>query len=161
MDTAAGTTSVRQRPTAPRGSASFWKGKKFIIGAAVVVLALAYLITVGIQSSAMYYLTVEELLVKEKATVGQRVRLGGTVAPESVQMVPGSTTLRFQVTDGQRSIPVTYAGIVPDAFRPGGDVIVEGALTPDGTSTRRSCWPSAPASTCHPSDRREKMRQSP
>ncbi|MBI2871727.1 MAG: cytochrome c maturation protein CcmE [Chloroflexi bacterium] len=132
MQTPAGTVPVQQRPAASSGSAALWKGKKFIIGAAVVVLALAYLITVGIQSSAMYYLTVEEFLVEEKAAVGQRVRLGGTVAPESVQAVPGSTTLRFQVTDGQRNIPVTYTGIVPDAFRPGGDVILEGALTPEG-----------------------------
>jgi cytochrome c-type biogenesis protein CcmE len=102
-----------------------------MIAAAVVTLALAYLIIIGIQNSAMYYLTAGELLAREDA-IGERVRLGGTVAQDSVHAVSGGTTLHFDVTDGQRSIPVTYQGIVPDAFKPGGDVVVEGTLTPDG-----------------------------
>ena len=115
----------------PGGASALWKRKKFVIVAAVVVLALAYLIIVGIQNAAMYYLTAGELLAREDA-MGERVRLGGKVAQDSVHAVSGGMTLHFDVTDGQQSIPVTYQGIVPDAFEPGGDVVVEGMLTTDG-----------------------------
>ena len=132
MSTPARRVSVVPRPIRPSGTTAFWKRKKFLIVAAVVVLAMAYLIIIGIQNAAMYYLTAGELLAREDV-IGERVRLGGTVAQDSVHAVPGSTTLHFDVTDGQQKISVTYQGIVPDAFEPGGDVVVEGMLTPEDT----------------------------
>ncbi|MBF8266548.1 MAG: cytochrome c-type biosis protein CcmE [Dehalococcoidia bacterium] len=132
MTTPARTAPAQGRHPGPGGATAFWKRKKFMIVAAVVLLALAYLIIVGIQNAAMYYLTAGELLAKGES-IGERVRLGGTVAQDSVHAVSGGMTLHFDVTDGQQSIPVTYQGVVPDAFTPGGEVVVEGALTPEGT----------------------------
>lgn len=132
MSTPARTTPVRRRELGPGGTDAFWKRRKFLIVAAVVSLALAYLIIIGIQNAAMYYLTAGELLAREDA-MGERVRLGGKVAQDSVHAVPGGLTLHFDVTDGQQEIPVTYQGVVPDAFKPGGEVVVEGALTAEGT----------------------------
>ena len=36
--------------------------------------------------------------------------------------------VRFEVTDGNKSVPVTYTGILPDLFREGQGVVTEGAL---------------------------------
>jgi cytochrome c-type biogenesis protein CcmE len=39
--------------------------------------------------------------------------------------------VRFEVSDGNRAVPVAYRGILPDLFREGQGVVAEGAL--DGT----------------------------
>ncbi len=43
--------------------------------------------------------------------------------------------IRFEVTDGNKDIPVNYHGIVPDLFREGQGVIAEGHIEPGGTFT--------------------------
>ena len=40
--------------------------------------------------------------------------------------------VRFEVTDGNRAIAVSYQGILPDLFREGQGVIAEGTLEPGG-----------------------------
>src|SRR3972149_1562479 len=94
MSTPARRVSVGPRPVGPGGASALWKRKKFVIVAAVVLLAMAYLIVIGIQNAAMYYLTAGGLLAREDV-MGERVRLGGTVAQDSVHAVPGGTTLHF------------------------------------------------------------------
>ena len=41
--------------------------------------------------------------------------------------------VRFEVTDGNKPMPVTYTGILPDLFREGQGVVTEGALDAAGT----------------------------
>ena len=64
---------------------------------------------------------------------GGNYKLTGKVAEGSVEHV--GNELRFDVTDRDdptASIPVTYSGQVPDPFREGREVIVEGTVE-DGT----------------------------
>jgi cytochrome c-type biogenesis protein CcmE len=110
----------------------------FAGGAVLLVLALAYLVYGGIQQGATYWVTVGELQqrMQEAAAGGNlppRVRLGGTVAVGSVQWDASHRHLRFLITDGARSLPVAYSGIVPDIFKDGRQVVVEGLLGRDGT----------------------------
>ncbi len=62
---------------------------------------------------------------------GARIRLGGLVANGSV-MRGDALSVRFEVTDGNRSIPVTFQGILPDLFREGQGVVAEGSLDGSG-----------------------------
>jgi cytochrome c-type biogenesis protein CcmE len=105
----------------------------FAGGVAVIVLALAYLVYGGIQQGASYWMTVGELRRNPVAAAGGHIRLAGTVAAGSVEWDDSHQHLRFAVTDGAESIPVRYSGIVPDIFSEGRQVVVEGALRPDGT----------------------------
>src|ERR1700686_2432400 len=43
--------------------------------------------------------------------------------------------IRFEVTDGNKDIPVSSRGIVPDLFREGQGVVPEGHVEPGGTFT--------------------------
>jgi cytochrome c-type biogenesis protein CcmE len=104
----------------------------FAAGVAVFVAALAYLVYGGIQQGAAYWVTVGELRHGTSADAGTRVRLGGTVASGSVMWDASHQHLRFVVTDGANSVPVRYTGVVPDIFAEGRQVVVEGALGPDG-----------------------------
>jgi cytochrome c-type biogenesis protein CcmE len=66
-------------------------------------------------------------VVEKHVVPGARIRLGGLVAPGSVQR-SDSLSIRFEVTDGSHGIPVTFQGILPDLFREGQGVVAEGAL---------------------------------
>ncbi len=110
----------------------------YVGGAVLLVFALAYLVYGGIQQGATYWVTVGELQQRmhEARSAGERpprVRLGGTVAVGSVQWDAAHRHLRFRITDGARSLPVAYSGIVPDIFKDGRQVVVEGMLGGDGT----------------------------
>ena len=63
---------------------------------------------------------------------GQRIRLGGLVEKGTIQRGQG-TTVAFAVTDTQKSVKVTYTGILPDLFREEQGVITEGSFGNDGT----------------------------
>jgi len=62
---------------------------------------------------------------------GQRIRLGGLVEKGSIVRGQGAT-VAFAVTDHEKSVKVTYTGILPDLFREEQGVITEGAFGPDG-----------------------------
>ena len=108
------------------------KKKRFLFGGIIVFIAIGYLGFMGFQSSATYYYTVSELIEQGSSVYGQNVRVNGLVSPGSVEQELGSLTLRFTVTEGERSLPVVYHGVVPDAFKVGSEVVVEGHLNSDG-----------------------------
>ncbi len=107
------------------------KKKKFFIGGIIVILALGYLGYTSLEGSATYYYTVDELLREGSSIHNQNVRVDGLVAPGSLEQKPGSLTLRFNITTGEASLPVVYQGVVPDTFKVGNEVVVEGYLDSD------------------------------
>ncbi len=63
------------------------------------------------------------------ATPGKSYDLTGKVVPGSVRH--DGETIRFRVADRQdpsASIPVTYAGTVPDPFRAGREIVLTGSV---------------------------------
>ncbi len=106
--------------------------KRFIISGVIILLALGYLGYMGFQSSATYYYTVSELTEQGSSLHDENVRVNGQVASGSVQQETTGRTLRFTIIDGKESLPVVYQGVVPDAFKVGNDVVIEGHLNSGG-----------------------------
>ncbi len=95
----------------------------FIVAGLAITLAVGYLIYANTRTSAVYYMTVAEL--KNCTTCsGQAVRVAGVVQPGSIQRHDQMIT--FVITDSGQSLPVVYSGVVPDIFRAGIQVVVEG-----------------------------------
>jgi cytochrome c-type biogenesis protein CcmE len=69
--------------------------------------------------------------LKAHATVERRLRVGGLVAARSLARLSDGGVV-FRVTDGKTDLAVAYRGILPDLFREGQGVVVEGELRPDG-----------------------------
>ena len=109
-----------------------FKKRKFLIGGIIVVLAIAYLGYTGFQSSASYYYTVSEAVGQGSSIYGQALRINGNVVGDSVKTDVGSLTLRFDVTEGGKSIPVFYRGATPDNFKADAELVIEGKLDPSG-----------------------------
>jgi cytochrome c-type biogenesis protein CcmE len=113
-------------------SAAARRGARFrlLICLAIVVGAVAWVTVRGLTGNFVYYLTPTDVVSQHKAAVGERVRLGGYVVPDSVGHT--ASTLTFTVTDGTASVPVEDVGSVPELFKPGQGVVLEGSLGTDG-----------------------------
>jgi cytochrome c-type biogenesis protein CcmE len=103
------------------------------IGGLVIVLSLGYLVFGGLRDTMVYFVTPTELRAQGASAIGKPVRLGGTVVPDSIDMVPETLQLRFTIADATGTIEVQHQGNPPDLFAEGSDVITEGRLRSDGT----------------------------
>ena len=119
--------------------------KKFIIGGTLIIIAIVFLIILGLKSGATYYYEVNELLAQGSSLDGKTVRVGGEVAPD-VEHEVGK--LRFKIIDivsQDTTLPVAYQGSVPDTFKVGRHVTVEGRYTPGGVFEATSIITKCPS----------------
>ena len=110
------------------------KQKKFkpILISVIIISLVGYLIYTGLRDTMTYYLTVREVLTKSSEIHDQTIRVGGNVTPDSVQWDAKDLRLLFQMEDDRSSLHVDYRGVVPDSFKPGREVVVEGRYTGQG-----------------------------
>lgn len=104
---------------------------KIIIGIIIIVAALSWLILGGFTSSAVYYLSIPELLAQD-IDAGEGIRVTGYVAPESIDWDAEKIELRFKLYEQADSLDVFYAGIMPDQMRDAQQVVAEGHLDENG-----------------------------
>jgi cytochrome c-type biogenesis protein CcmE len=67
-----------------------------------------------------------------EVAVGQRIRIGGMVREGSVKNAADSLLVEFDTTDFVNNVPIHYVGILPDLFREGQGVVVEGSIDTAG-----------------------------
>lgn len=103
---------------------------KFGIGIGVILAVVGWLAVSGFEQNKTYYVTVSELLSGKGGH--ERVRVGGTVAPGSVERHGGQVT--FRLSQDAASVPVAYVGsdTLPDTFVGGAQAIIEGSYAPSG-----------------------------
>jgi cytochrome c-type biogenesis protein CcmE len=114
-------------PAVQLGGRATPKQTKFIIGGMMIVLAIAYLIYTGMQSTAAYFLTIDELYAKGAAIENRTVRVAGKVDAATINFNSRDLSLTFEVVSetGQR-LPVIFNGPKPDQMREGAEAILEG-----------------------------------
>lgn len=98
-----------------------------VIGAALLALS-------ALKDQAAFFYAPSDV-ERQGPPLGRAVRLGGMVAAGSVARAADGVTVRFVVTDGRATTPVTFAGIVPDLFREESGVVAEGMFNADGSFT--------------------------
>jgi cytochrome c-type biogenesis protein CcmE len=98
-----------------------------LIGSSLGVLGLAAGLMLYALSGSIVFFNSPTDVVEKNVQPGTRIRLGGLVKPGTVEKGE-QLSVRFEVTDGNRAIPVTYQGILPDLFREGQGVVAEGVL---------------------------------
>ena len=74
-------------------------------------------------------------VAKAGPPVGRAVRLGGMVQQGSITRQPDGVSIRFVVTDGTATVPVSFRGVTPDLFREGSGVVAEGMFNADRSFT--------------------------
>ena len=114
----------------------------FIIAGLAIAAAVAYLVIANTGASAEYYMTIRQLHACSSCST-QNVRVAGIVAPNVVRD-DKTQIVHFTITDSGDSMPVVYSGIVPDIFRPGIQVVVEGHLV-DGVFRAQNLLAKCPS----------------
>ena len=105
----------------------------YIVLACGIGLASAAALTLSAFNDNLVFFVSPSDIAARGAT-GRTVRLGGLVEAGSVvRGSAGAAATSFRVTDGSKSVAVTYKGILPDLFREGQGVVTLGSLNPDGT----------------------------
>src|SRR5436305_1111924 len=102
---------------------------------------VGYLVYSATASNAQYYRTVAEL--RSDPATGQS-RVLGTVG-DDVQRLDGGLEVRFTASQGGATMPVDYRGQLPDIFKPGIQVVVEGRLEADGVFHARTLLAKCPS----------------
>ncbi|PCH56909.1 MAG: cytochrome c maturation protein CcmE [Legionellales bacterium] len=90
-------------------------------------VTIVLLVIYALSKNINFYYTPSEI-ISGKVAIGQRCRLGGMVVPGSIKHF-NSLTMQFTITDFTNKIFITYTGVLPDLFRAGQGVVVQGALT--------------------------------
>jgi cytochrome c-type biogenesis protein CcmE len=102
------------------------------IGAGVLLLAAAVgLVLNAFQSNLVFFFSPTDI-VENRAPQGRAFRIGGLVEEKSLTRAPDGLTVRFNVTDTAKTVPVVYTGILPDLFKEGKGVVAQGKIGPDG-----------------------------
>jgi len=102
-----------------------------LIGGSLGVLALAAVLVLSALKDSIVFFNSPTDVAEKQIAPGTRIRLGGLVKPGTLQR-GGELAVRFEVTDGNRAMAVSYQGILPDLFREGQGVIAEGTVESGG-----------------------------
>lgn len=107
--------------------------------------ALGWLCYAAFTENSVYFLNVAEARANGLEKLGN-ARLFGRVAQGSIQKNTGAITFDLADKDfAEQIIPIDYTGQIPDAFQPGAEVIVEGAITPAGRFNATSLMTKCPS----------------
>ena len=102
---------------------------KFVIGGAVILAVIVALSLQELQKMTVFFYTPAEVLASRAEFEDKTIRIGALVQQGSVDWNAQAIQLSFKITeDGEKSIPVYYAGVKPDLFREGQGVVVEGKM---------------------------------
>jgi cytochrome c-type biogenesis protein CcmE len=120
------------------------KKLKFIIGGAVIVGLIVYLMVTAIQGAGSYYREVGEVLDQQAALTGKPIRVSGNIVPGSITYDAATLNLNFKISDPKdaaKVLPIHFHGVKPDQMeREGSSAIVEGVFggAPLGTGSGKS-----------------------
>ncbi|HEY2070233.1 MAG TPA: cytochrome c maturation protein CcmE [Rhizomicrobium sp.] len=98
----------------------------FAVALVAAAAAASALVVFGLRDNILYFYSPSDVTAKHVAS-GVDFRIGGLVQQHSVRRGPGAT-VHFTVTDGAKSVPVEFTGVLPDLFREGQGVVAMGAL---------------------------------
>ena len=109
-----------------------------IVSIGIVVCSLGFLVYTGLNANMVYYFHVDEFLSKAPALQGETVKVNGKVVEDTI--AKSQMNYRFTICGFQKEnrLNVEYHGVVPDTFKDGSDVVVEGRLDPQTQVFRAS-----------------------
>ena len=109
---------------------------KIALAGGVIALAVAYLVTMGLQGTTVYFLTVSELEARGASASNQIVRVSGNLVPGSLSRDASGLGIQFLIADDAATKPlnVTYkGGQVPDIIGDNIEIVAEGKLDGQGS----------------------------
>jgi cytochrome c-type biogenesis protein CcmE len=106
------------------------QNRLIIIAAAGAVLSVSAGLSLYAMNDKIVFFKSPSDIVSQGLAPGQRVRVGGLVKDGSWQR--DGTSHVFVVTDTAKDLTVRYEGIMPDLFREGQGVVLDGSESQNG-----------------------------
>lgn len=108
--------------------------KHYFIGFLLIIGGLIYLGSTVFKSSLQYYVTVDEFFASPDTYHNKTLKVAGMVKSGSLHKTSATNSVyEFVIVGNARELLVHYAGLLPDTFKPGADVVATGKMSPDGT----------------------------
>ena len=102
-----------------------------VIAGGLVMIGIAVaLVLSALKTQVTFFMSPTDILTNAPAP-GTRIRLGGLVETGSYHR-GGGAQATFRITDGAKSLPVSYNDVLPDLFKEGQGAVAEGVMAPDG-----------------------------
>ncbi len=101
-----------------------------LLGMATLGVAAALVLT-AFEDNIVFFHSPTDIATKNLPT-DRTFRVGGVVVTDSIKRDADGVTLRFDLTDLNNTVTVSYLGMLPDLFREGQGAVVEGKLAADG-----------------------------
>ena len=98
---------------------------QMVAAAAICLMLAAVMLGYAFREGIQFFRTPTQV-TENPPDPRETFRIGGLVETGSV--LRQGSAVHFRVTDGARSVPVSYTGITPDLFREGEGVIATGRL---------------------------------
>jgi cytochrome c-type biogenesis protein CcmE len=108
------------------------KKKKYLVGGFILIAALIFLGYMSFMGGITYYYEVSELLDEVNSISGQTIRVSGNVTDDIVKDGLSMQFTILDMNDEEVSLPVIYSGAVPDTFKVGNQVVIEGQYKTSG-----------------------------
>jgi cytochrome c-type biogenesis protein CcmE len=121
------TTTDTAPPPAPTPTPRRSRTKRrAIIAAAVCAAAIITIIVLAVvlSKNVVYFRTVSEAVAQRSSEGDNRLRVAGAVVPGTVAETRQG--VRFEITDGKRTIPIVHSGDPPELFKEGAPVVCDG-----------------------------------
>jgi cytochrome c-type biogenesis protein CcmE len=107
------------------------KAARIGVTSLVLVLAFGGLMYSTLSEGTEYYKHVDEVLASPQDWQGKRLQVHGFA--KDVRRKASSLEWQFDVENNGKVIRAYYTGIAPDTFQNDAEVVIRGALQPDGT----------------------------
>jgi len=98
-----------------------------VVAVAVVALALSSALIGYAMRDGINFFRAPSQIIAEPPAPSEVFRIGGLVEEDSIERGVGEV-IRFSVTDGGASIPVTFTGVLPDLFEENQGMVGTGRL---------------------------------
>jgi len=85
-----------------------------------------FLVLFNSKKNLIFFYTPSEL-IESNPLINETVRIGGFVKSNSLSL-RGDNEYNFIITDSKEMINITYKGLLPDLFKEGQGVVIEGKL---------------------------------
>ncbi|MFQ5708311.1 MAG: cytochrome c maturation protein CcmE [bacterium] len=109
------------------------KRLKIAFSFAVVIGVLSWLLISGFDGNMQYYIKIKEVMAMGAKAETTGLRVKGKLVSGSLQKIDEKKLeYSFAIADEDQEMKVHYHGILPDTFKDGAEVIVEGKLSPQG-----------------------------
>ena len=103
----------------------------YVLGGMVLLAGAAAIVLSVLSDNLVFFYSPSDLAAKA-IPAGRMLRIGGLVAGGSVHRSGDGKNTIFDVTDEAHHVRITYSGPLPDLFREGQGVVVEGVREGDG-----------------------------